>query len=90
MMISSLFGFQAGRLSRALKAIFDARGTHPVPAALSPPPSQWRAAYRRMAAEVGLDPDMAVGYERVKFFLDPILAVTVPDDARWKPTEQSW
>lgn len=89
-MMSSLFGFQASRLRRALEATFDARGTHPLPASLSPPPLQWRPAYRKMAAEVGLDPDMSVGYERVKVFLDPILAGAVPDDARWKPTQQSW
>jgi len=89
-MISSLFGFQAGRLSRALEVTFDTRSTHPLPVSLSPPPTQWRAAYRRMAGEVGLDPDMAVGYERVKIFLDPILAGMVPDDAQWKPTQHRW
>ena len=88
--ISSLFGFQAGRLRRALEATFDARSTHPLPPSLSPPPSQWRAAYRRIAAEVGLDPDMSQGYGRVKGFLDPILSAAVPDDARWKPARQSW
>ncbi len=88
-MMSSLFGFQAGRLSRALQATFDARSTHTLPASLPPPPSQWRAAYRRMAAEVGLDPDMSVGYERVKVFLDPILA-GAPDKALWKPARQRW
>lgn len=89
-MILSVFGFQAGRVSRALKVTFEGRSTHPLPASLSPPPSQWRAAYRRMAAEVGLDPDMSAGYERVKGFLDPILSAAVADDARWKPARQSW
>ncbi len=89
-MMSSLFGFQAGRLWRALHATFEARSTHPLPASLSPPPSQWRAAYRRIAAEVGLDADMSAGHQRVKVFLHPVLAGAVSDDARWKPTEQSW
>ena len=87
-MISSLFDFQAGRVSRALQAIFAARSTHPLPASLPPLPAQWRAAYRRMAAEVGLDPDVSVGYKRVKVFLDLVLASAVPDDTRWNPTQQ--
>lgn len=89
-MISSPFGFQATRVSRALKVTFEGRNTHPLPASLSPPPSQWRPAYRRMAAEVRFDPDMAVGYERVKVFLNPILAGAVPDHAQWSPTQQRW
>jgi hypothetical protein len=89
-MISALFDFEASRVSRALQATFAARSTHPLPASLPPPPSQWRAAYRRMAAEVGLDPDMSVGYERAKVFLDPILAGAVPGDARWKPAQHAW
>lgn len=89
-MISSLFGFQAGRVSRALQVIFAARSTHPLPPSLPPPPSEWRAAYRRMAVEVGLDPDVSVGYQRVKVFLDPILAGAVPARALWNPTQQTW
>ena len=75
-MISSLFDFQTGRVSRALQAIFAARSTHTLPASLPPPPAQWRAAYRRTAA--------------VKVFLDPILASAVPDDTRWNPEQQTW
>jgi hypothetical protein len=89
-MISSLFEFQAGRVGRALQAVFSARKTHPLPTSLPLPPSQWRLAYRRMAAEVGLDSDMSVGFERVNVFLDPILASAVPEHARWSPTLQTW
>ena len=89
-MMGSLFSFQAGRLRRALEATFAARDTHPLPSVLPTPPLQWRVAYRRMAAEVGLDPDMSVGHEQAAAFLNPILAGTAPSDARWDPVQRTW
>ena len=89
-MMRSLFSFQAGRVRRAFEPTFAARDTHPLPSVLPAPPPQWRGAYRRMAAEVGLDPDMSVGYERARAFLDPILGGTAPDGTRWDPTRHTW
>jgi hypothetical protein len=89
-LISSLFPFEAGRLRRALDATFGARGTHPVPSALPPPPVEWRPGYRRLAAEVGLDADIFAGYEQARAFHDPVLAGTVPDDATWDPARRMW
>lgn len=89
-MISSLFAINAGRLRQALKAIFVARGSHPLPTALPSPPSLWRTAYRKIATEVGLDVDMAAGYEQVKAFIDPILTGTISDAAQWEPAQHRW
>lgn len=89
-MISSFFALNAGRLWQALKAIFVARGSHPLPTALPLPPPLWRTAYRKTATEVGLDVDMAAGYEHVKAFLDPVLARTMPDTAQWDPVKHRW
>jgi hypothetical protein len=89
-LIPSLFPFEAGRLRRALDATFGTRGTHPVPSALPPPPAEWRLGYRRMAAEVGLEPELSVGYEQARAFLDPILGGTVPNNARWDPAWPTW
>ncbi len=88
--MSSQFAFQARRLRRALEVTFASRATHTLPSALPPPPSQWRTPYRRMAIEVGLDPDVSVGHEQAKAFLTPILAGAVKADARWEPTKQAW
>ncbi len=88
--ISSLFTFQAGRLRRALEVTFSYRGTHPMPTAFPPPPSQWKTAYSRMATEVGLSPEVTVGYEQTREFLDPILADTLPSNASWDPTGHTW
>jgi hypothetical protein len=86
----SLFTFEASRERRALQAVFSARGTHMLPASLPPPPTRWRTAYTKMAAEVNLDHDMTVRYERARAFLDPILSGSVPDDTRWNPGQHTW
>jgi hypothetical protein len=43
-----------GDLRAAVAATFAARGTHPVPETLAPPPAAWRADFPGMAAEAGL------------------------------------
>jgi hypothetical protein len=88
--ISSQFSVQAGRLRKALEATFSSRATHALPPALPPPPTQWRTPYRRMAIEVGLDPDVLVGYNQVRSFLDPILRWTVADQGKWDPVDHRW
>jgi hypothetical protein len=88
--ISSLFALNAGRLRQALKAIFVARGSHFLPTALPPPPPLWRTVYRKTATEVGLDIDMAAGYEQIKAFIDPILTGPISDVAQWEPAQHKW
>lgn len=88
--MASLFPFEAGRLGSALQATFGTRDTHSLPRTLPPPPSHWSAAYRRMATELGLDPELYVGYGQVRAFLGPILAKTLPDAGRWDPTRRIW
>ncbi|MBI4311120.1 MAG: nucleotidyl transferase AbiEii/AbiGii toxin family protein [Chloroflexi bacterium] len=89
-LIASLFSFQAGRLRRALESTFGARATHEIPSSLPPPPAQWRVPYRRMAGEVGLDPDVAAGYEQAKAFVDRVLSRTVPEKAQWDQGQRQW
>ena len=89
-LIASLFPFQAGRLRSALRATFDARGTHPLPATLPPPPAGWGPAYRRLAAELEMDAEVSIGHQRAAAFLDPILGGAVSDAAQWDPARQTW
>jgi len=88
--ILSLFPFQAGRLRSALYATFDARGVRPLPPELPPPPSGWDLAYRKMAAEVRLAPDVSIGYRQAAAFLNPILRGAVSDNAGWDPLRSTW
>lgn len=89
-LISSLFQFKAGPLRSALRATLEARGTHPLPTTLLPPPPGWGPAYRKLAAEVGLEPEVSIGYQRAVAFLDPILGDAVGDVAQWDPIRRTW
>jgi hypothetical protein len=89
-MISSLFGFKAGRLRKALSKTFNIRATHELPVDLPAPPALWDIPYRKMADEVGLDEQMDEGYKQASAFLDPILSGTVAEDAIWDPTMHTW
>ncbi|MEW6232662.1 MAG: nucleotidyl transferase AbiEii/AbiGii toxin family protein [Chloroflexota bacterium] len=89
-LILSNSAFHAGCLRRALHATSDTRGTHTLPTTLPSPPPHWGPAYRKMATEVGLNPDISVGYGQVAAFLDPILGGTVPDSAHWDSTRRTW
>jgi predicted nucleotidyltransferase component of viral defense system len=89
-LIRSAIAFEAARLREALRAIFAQRGSHALPQALPPPPSAWVVPYRRLAIDVGLDADVAVGYRLAAAFLDPILGGSAPDTARWNPLRGAW
>lgn len=89
MLIQPSAPFGAGRVRQALRATFARRGAHPQPGRRSAPPGNWGPAYRKLALDVGLDPDVAVGYQRAAAFLDPILN-TAHDEARWDPLQATW
>ena len=76
-------------LRRAIERTFEFRGTHPVPAAVPPPPAFWEAAYAAMAASDELAwrtlPEVA---QAVTSFLGPVL---VPADCGfWQPEAWTW
>lgn len=89
-LISSHFSLQAERLYRALHMTFTSRRSHSLPIMLPAPPTQWHPAYRKMAAEIGIDRDLNIGYERARAFLDPILANAVHNNARWNALLGIW
>ena len=89
-LIASLFPFRAGRLRSALHSTFDARGTHPLPTVLPQPPVGRGLAYRKLASELGLDPEVSIGYQQAALFLDPILDGAASDTAQWDPVRRSW
>ncbi len=45
---------EAEQVQRAVRATFARRQTHPLPAALPPPPAAWRTPYRQLAEACGL------------------------------------
>ena len=88
--LSSKFSFDASRLRQALENTFASRDTHSLPPAFSSNPSEWRVAYRILAAEAGLDPDVREAYDQTRTFLAPILDWGGKPDSGWDPTRRSW
>jgi hypothetical protein len=89
-LIRSSARLEVGRLQYALKVVFESRATHPLPKEIPFPPSAWATAYRRLAREVGLNPDMREGHQLAADFLNPVLGETLPENPKWDPSAGSW
>jgi hypothetical protein len=89
-LISSEITFEASKLRQAIDHTFGARDVQRIPGCIATPPDNWPTPYRRMAAETGLEPDIAIGHAAVAKFLDPILANAVSPNARWAPDTRAW
>jgi predicted nucleotidyltransferase component of viral defense system len=79
----------ADRLTRAIGKIFQRRGTHPVPHAVPPPPSDWDPGWRRLVANVPADEDVRIGHATAVSFLDPILKNELTPGT-WDPGVGKW
>lgn len=88
-LIASLFPMDAAALRTAVDAVFARRATHEPPAAVPPPPADWRGSYRRLALTVGLDADLRTGHARAAAMLDPVLGHHVAN-GRWDPDSHTW
>lgn len=81
--------FDAGRISAAIHATFEARATHALPAKLPTPPSKWGMSFRRSADELGLPwNDLDEATEAARGFIDPLFSDS--DIAQWDPESWSW
>lgn len=61
------------RLAESITATFRRRGTHPVPSSLPEPLSSWNEPFGELAAECGMDVNMAGHHHRLAEFLTGIL-----------------
>jgi predicted nucleotidyltransferase component of viral defense system len=82
-LISSERSFQSGQMRDALERTFSGRGTHELPNQFPVPPREWERGYRRLAAEVAIEPDMDRGHAAAAAFLDPILGGRAARKAVW-------
>ena len=62
------------RILDALHLTFERRETHPLPAVLDAPPSEWTIPFQALAKECGMQPDLAAAFERVGKFYEEALA----------------
>lgn len=56
------------RLRHCVTTTFNRRATHPVPASVPPPPSEWKPVFARLAAEAGIDADPTVAFRVLSEF----------------------
>jgi len=87
-LVKSLSSLKADRQRQNLVRTFEGRALHPLPDALPMPPPDWAPAYRRLATEVGLDPDLRVGHAEAAVLIDPVLAGRTR--GRWSPKRSTW
>lgn len=87
-LIGSFTSLDADRLAEALRRTFEIRDQQPLPATLPAPPADWKVPYGRLATEVGLSEDLAVGHAEASAFLNPILANRA--SGRWDPERSAW
>jgi hypothetical protein len=80
---------QSEELRRALVQTFQHRRLQSLPGELPRPPREWTTPYRRMASEVGISGELAVGHHLAAELIDPVLADSVAD-ATWNPTAVQW
>jgi hypothetical protein len=88
-LISELSNPGAAVLRREIATVFGLRGTHPAPRALPSPPAEWAASFRRLAEEVGVPVELAVGHRDAAALLDPILDGEITE-GRWNPLQRRW
>ena len=89
LLIAGRSPIDAGKLSAAIQATFEARASHALPAKLPEPPSKWGPSFRRSADELGLTwSDLARGWEAAQSFIDPLLRDG--SNGQWDPKTWTW
>ena len=73
-LLSGLGDLNSQRLLNALRLTFERRATHLMPAELAAPPSEWQLPFQVLTEECGLPTDIATVFEKVREFLEKVLA----------------
>jgi hypothetical protein len=87
-LIKQSMTLDAARLRAALVGVFEARGQQTLPSSFPPPPKDWGVAFRKLADEVGIDPDIKIGYSEAVALLDDVLAGL--DSGAWDAATNRW
>lgn len=88
LLIADSQSLEAAAVRDALKHAFEARARQALPRGLPAPPPEWAADYARLAEEVGVEPDLAVAFDRAAAFLDPVLSGEA--NGNWDAAVSGW
>lgn len=76
-------------LSKAIRATFEARGTHALPRGLPDAPTSWAAPFLKMARDVGLrDVTLSTAADMARRFINP--ALQGETQGMWDPVAWEW
>ena len=91
LVIAAVETIDATDLTASLRATFDARHSHPIPAALPPPERSWVQLFERLASEAPASPttDLDAAFDRVQKFWMPVQE-GIARGRRWDPAGQEW
>ncbi len=87
-LIKRYLPLNAERLHAALVGTFEGRRLHSVPARLPHPPKEWAVPYRKLAREVGIDPELPLGHAEAVALLEPVLGGLA--SGHWDPERGAW
>ncbi len=89
LLIASFARLDGRELSDAVRATFDARVTHAVPAEMPRPPRDWSGPYRKLAQELGFRwATLRDATHAATEFLGPVLEQTAA--GKWAPESWAW
>ena len=89
LLIGRMRTMDGAMLRKALRATFEARGTHPLPLALPDPPASWATSFRKLAREVGMESEvLGDATALARRFLEPILRGRA--QGMWDPHTWRW
>jgi predicted nucleotidyltransferase component of viral defense system len=88
LLIAASEPIDARALRTALETTFTERQRHELPSSLPTPPSEWADPYRRLAAGIGVEPDLSAAFAEAATFLDPILGGR--SDGTWDAAHKRW
>ncbi len=88
LLIESAEKLEADELRFDLRAVFETRGTHPLPRSLPEVPDDWTKPFARLADEVGIRIDVDEGARRARLLVDPVLQDSAT--GRWDPDRVEW
>ena len=72
-LIKQSMTLDSARLRAALVGVFAARGQQALPDVFPKPPREWVVPYRKLAEEVGIEPDLAAGHRAAAQLIDEAL-----------------
>src|SRR5690606_14663538 len=83
-LVAKHFPLDGSSYERSVTRTFSARGAHPTPVELPPPPTGWAVPFARLATEVDIPVEIGPAYALATSLVNPVLAGSVRG-SRWDP-----